>query len=163
MMSSEPLGPVAPLRLVSVADGPGRNRVAGRMRQRHVLLVEDHHLVRHVIARSLRSAGFQVSEADHAERASELVVDASIDAAVLDVSLPGCMNGIQLGRWLRARQPALPLVFISGLTDWEIMDAIPDDPRSRFLRKPFGARVIVNLVSGLLSERYGMGAAQLAD
>ncbi|MCX7380770.1 MAG: response regulator [Alphaproteobacteria bacterium] len=133
------------------------------MRQRHVLVVEDHHLVRHVIARSLRSAGFQVSEADHAERAAELLVDATIDAAVLDVSLPGSMNGIQLGRWLRARQAALPLVFISGMTDWEIVDAIPDDPRSRFLRKPFGARVIVDLVSGLLSDRYGMGAVQSAD
>lgn len=162
-MSTEPVEPGAPVRLVSSIDDRGRSRIAGQMRQRHVLLVEDHHLVRHVVARSLRAAGFLVSEADNSDRASELVADATIDAAVLDVSLPGRMNGIQLGRWLRARQAALPLVFISGVTDWEIVDAIPDDPRSRFLRKPFGARVIVNLVSGLLADRYGMGTAQVAD
>lgn len=163
MMSFGPMELVAPGRAMFASDGFGRSRVARHMRQWHVLVVEDHQLVRHVVARSLRAAGYMVSEAGNSQRASEMVAEISIDAAVLDVSLPGNMNGIQLGRWLRSRQPGLPLVFMSGSSDWEVAEGIPDDPRSRFLRKPFGARVIVDLVSGLLSPRFGVGDMQQAE
>ena len=129
----------------------------------HVLLVEDHRLVRHVMARALRGAGLVVIEAETAQRAREVLDGVHVDAAVLDVSLPGEMNGVQLGHWMRYRDPKLPMVFVTGLTDWEMRDAIPDDPLTRFLRKPFGARVIVDLVSSLLSPRHGIGGFQTAN
>ncbi len=121
------------------------------MRQAQVLIVEDHRLVRHVIARSLRHSGFHIIEAETAARACELFEGVAVDAAVVDVSLPGDMNGLQLGKWLRGRRAAMPLVFISGLSEWEVTDRVPTDPRTRFLHKPFGARMIVDLVVGLLS------------
>ena len=124
--------------------------------------VEDHRLVRHVVARALRAAGHFVLEADSAEQALDVLDNAHIDAAVLDFSLPGDMNGLQLGRCMRYRDPRLPIVFVSGLTDWEIQDVIPTDPETRFLRKPFGARVIVDMVQGLLSARSGFSRVQPA-
>ena len=144
----------------TVADHAGTRGT--QPRPAHVLVVEDHRLVRHVVARALRAAGHFVLEADSAEQALDVLDNAHIDAAVLDFSLPGDMNGLQLGRCMRYRDPRLPIVFVSGLTDWEIQDVIPTDPETRFLRKPFGARVIVDMVQGLLSARSGFSRVQPA-
>lgn len=144
----------------SVIDRAGRSAML--FRPAHVLVVEDHRLVRHVIARALRNAGHLVLEADDATQALDRLDSVHVDAAVLDISLPGDMNGIQLGRAMRRRDPALPLVFISGLTDWEIQDMLPEGPQIRFLRKPFGARTIVEMVGGLIAAREDFGRVQPA-
>lgn len=162
MVSSGPDGKPVPPAACFWTGGTEEGRSGNRMRPANILIVEDHRLVRHVIARSLRNAGFLIMEADCAERARDIAETGEVDVAVLDISLPGEMNGIQLGRWLRARRATIPLVFVTGLTDWEIIDAIPDDPRSRFLRKPFGSRVIVDMVNSLLAPHYRVGAAQPA-
>jgi|GEM_PF-6825613 len=124
----------------------------------HVLIVEDHLQVRQLMARALRAAGFSTSEAGCANEARGLLADMHVDAVVLDISLPGEMNGIQLGKWLRFRNQTIPLIFITGLTEWEIPEPIPQDGASRFLRKPFGARVIADYVHNLLAPRFDMGA-----
>ena len=123
----------------------------------HVLLVEDHLQVRQLMARALRAAGFTTSEAGCANEARALLADMHVDAVVLDISLPGDVNGVQLGKWLRFRNQTVPLIFITGLTEWEIPEPVPQDPASRFLRKPFGARVIVDYVHNLLAPRYDLG------
>ena len=124
----------------------------------HVLIVEDHAQVRDVVARALRAAGFATFEAKDAGEARALLEVVHVDAVVLDVALPGSLNGVQLGRWIRLRNTDVPLVFISGLTEWEIPEPIPTDAATRFLRKPFGARVIVDYVCNLLAPRLNLGA-----
>ena len=49
------------------------------------------------------------------------------------------------------------LIFMTGLTEWEIPEPIPNDPATRFLCKPFGARVIVDYVCNLLAPRFDVG------
>lgn len=123
----------------------------------HVLIVEDHAQVRHVVARALRAAGFATFEAADASEARTLLEAVHVDAVVLDISLPGSLNGVQLGRWIRLCDNSIPLIFITGLTEWEIPEPIPTDPATRFLCKPFGARVIVDYVCNLLAPRFDVG------
>jgi DNA-binding response OmpR family regulator len=123
----------------------------------HVLIVEDHVQVRHVVARALRAAGFATFEAADAGEARTLLEVVHVDAVVLDIALPGTLNGVQLGRWIRFRNPDVPLIFMTGLTEWEIPEPIPNDPATRFLCKPFGARVIVDYVCNLLAPRFDVG------
>ena len=123
----------------------------------HVLIVEDHVQVRHVVARALRAAGFATFEASDAGEARTLLEVVHVDAVVLDISLPGALNGVQLGHWIRFRNADVPLIFITGLTEWEIPEPIPTDAATRFLCKPFGARVIVDYVCNLLAPRFDLG------
>ena len=128
-----------------------------------VLVVEDHHLVRDVIARSLGAAGFIVIEAENATSARAFVDSTTIDAAVLDIALTGDMNGLQLGHWIRYRYRLLPLVFVTGLSDWEMPAEVPLDQSTRLLRKPFGAREIAEAVRTMLVPRFGMGTLSKAE
>jgi DNA-binding response OmpR family regulator len=130
------------------------------LRAGRVLLVEDHRLVRGVMVRALRSAGFGVLEAETGDAARQVVEDVSLDAAVLDISLPGEMDGIALGRWIRRRHALIPLIFVTGLTEWEMPTPTRGDPHVYFLRKPFGARAIIEFVGSALARARRDGAVE---
>jgi two-component system OmpR family response regulator len=154
MLPTDLAEPGAAMYWRPVADRFDPSRVA-RPIPAHVLLVEDHRQVRQVMARALRNAGMTVIEAETAGGARDALDGVFIDAAVLDISLPGDMDGVQLGRWIRLRNRALPMIFVTGLTDWELPQDIPQDGHAVLLRKPFGAREIVAFVSRMLTPRFG--------
>ncbi len=124
-----------------------------------VLLVEDHLQVRDVVARALRGAGYHVSAADSGVAAQAHAAAERVDAAVIDISLPGMMQGVGFGRWLRRLWGGVPIVFVTGLMDWEMPEPVPEDRATRLLRKPFGALEIVGLVNGLVRVRSGISLA----
>src|SRR5665213_1919280 len=63
-------------------------------RPRRVLLIEDDHDVRRVIALALRRTAIEVVEAETAEQARHVFAAADIDAVVTDIALPGDMDGM---------------------------------------------------------------------
>jgi CheY-like chemotaxis protein len=75
-----------------------------------ILLVDDHPDVRDVIGQLLEMHGHSVVVAESAERAWELLRQASVDAVVVDQSLPG-MTGIELLRRIR-ESPNLARVMV---------------------------------------------------
>ncbi len=81
-----------------------------------LLLADDEDPLRRAMARGLSAAGFDVSEAADGRQAAELVANASFDAVVTDVSMPG-MTGIELLRTVRERDLDLPVLLISGAPD----------------------------------------------
>jgi signal transduction histidine kinase/CheY-like chemotaxis protein len=98
-----------------------------------ILLVDDDECVRGVLAESLRSAGYVVSEAHNGSSGLELIREQHYAAAVIDFLMPG-MNGAEMARQAREIQPDLPIVFVSGYSDTLALDAIFD---AVVLRKPF--------------------------
>ena len=65
-----------------------------------VLVVDDEPIVREVVVRYLERAGHATLEADHGDRARELLERQTPDLVVLDVMLPGT-DGLELCRWIR--------------------------------------------------------------
>ncbi|MCW3474261.1 response regulator transcription factor [Limobrevibacterium gyesilva] len=119
--------------------------------RRQILVVEDHVQVRKMLVRALRQAGMDAFEASTAAEARARLGVTAVHAVVTEIALPGGMDGFDLGDWIRYRSAHMPLVFMTGLTDWQLRPAPPRDPFMRFVRKPFGARVIVDFVMSLLS------------
>lgn len=80
-----------------------------------VFVVEDHLTMRQMLATLVgRTPGLEMcGEADSAENALQKIPASSPDILLIDVSLPR-MNGIELARRIRAEQPDLPILFISG-------------------------------------------------
>lgn len=81
---------------------------------RRVLLVEDQRIVRVLLARTLRDAGFVVS--DHADAAAALAAARAFDpdVVVTDIDLGSRPDGAELATILRRVAPALPIVFLTN-------------------------------------------------
>jgi DNA-binding response OmpR family regulator len=124
-----------------------------------VLVVEDDHGVRDVLARGLREEGFNVTTA--ADGASALrTVEGGADAVVLDVGLPDS-DGRDVCQAMRARGIDVPVLFLTaydGVTDrLSGFSAGGDD----YLVKPFHfAELVARLRAAL--RRAGSDASVLA-
>jgi DNA-binding NarL/FixJ family response regulator len=81
-----------------------------------VFIVEDHPVVRRgYVAFIRREPGLEIcGEAASAQEALDLLPNANADVAVIDVSLPGGMSGIDLLRELKKLYPKLPILVVSG-------------------------------------------------
>jgi CheY-like chemotaxis protein len=101
-----------------------------------VVLIEDDHLMREWLGRSLSSRGHSVRRFARGDDALAAVLADMPDVVVSDIRLPG-MSGIEFGRRLRARGIDIPIVFMTADVD----KRLDDDARalgSRWmLRKPF--------------------------
>jgi two-component system cell cycle sensor histidine kinase/response regulator CckA len=118
-----------------------------------VLVVEDDVLVRSMMVRSLRDAGYLVYEAGHGEAALELLptIAGRLDAVVTDLAMP-VMGGERLAAQLAERLPEVPVLFTSGYTDDEVERRGLVAVGSSFLRKPFGPDTLAGAVDELLKR-----------
>ena len=92
------------------ADGGARDD-----RRKHVLLVEDDHEVAALTRELLTSLGFSVSHVAGPDPALRIVVQPhDIDVVVTDLMMSGLLNGLQLAREIRRRQPGLPILITTG-------------------------------------------------
>ncbi len=106
-----PRMPAAPTK----AEEPAPERI-DRGRER-VLLVEDEATNRSVFALMLESLGYRLVEASDGAEALEVYrrAPATFDCVVTDLNMPR-MGGDELCRTLRAEEPRLPFVVLSGST-----------------------------------------------
>lgn len=138
----EPLDPSAPLEPIRELGG-----------DEVVLVCEDEPLVRSVTCYTLRSAGYTVLEAENGKRALEVWAEhtGSIDLLVTDVVMP-VMNGPELVQAIRAQQPDLRVVFVSGHAADVLQDEVGSGPRQEFLQKPYTPTQLLRQIRELLDQ-----------
>src|SRR2546423_3008070 len=86
-----------------------RNRHSAMLRsrsvkKRHILVVHDEPDVREKSAQVLKAEGYEIIQAESAERAMELARSNAIDTFLINIDMPGC-SGIEICRKLRATEP----------------------------------------------------------
>jgi signal transduction histidine kinase/CheY-like chemotaxis protein len=102
-----------------------------------VLLVDDDNAVREVTAGILADLGYTVVQAASGGAALDLLDRQSeIDLLLLDFAMPG-MNGAEVAHEAHVRRPDLPILFVTGYADTEILESAPSDG---IVRKPFVER-----------------------
>jgi PAS domain S-box-containing protein len=103
-----------------------------------ILLVEDDEVVRSVVSRVLRRAGFTVLQAMNGRDAIELYkVDGfGIDLVITDIIMPE-MGGAELSNEIRKINPDAKILFTSGYTEDKVMRETLLCPGAAFLEKPF--------------------------
>jgi len=116
-----------------------------------ILLVDDEAAVCLVLAEALRDAGFTVSDALNAEEAWAALHACQVDALVTDINMGVRGWGFEFARAVRALQPDLPVVYITG--DAEAAVSREGVPGSRVLPKPFFPHELVAVVRALLAAR----------
>ena len=105
-----------------------------------LLIVEDEEGVRAVAERMLEGLGFHALTAEDGREAIKVVAaqGRSLAAVLLDLSMPH-MGGPETLRRLRALQPGLPVVLMSGYTEQEVASHFLEENSGAvaFLQKPF--------------------------
>jgi two-component system, cell cycle sensor histidine kinase and response regulator CckA len=112
-----------------------------------ILLVEDEEGLRSLNARGLRSRGYSVIEASNGIEAMEALEEknGAIDLVVSDVVMPE-MDGPTLLKEMRARNPNLKIIFVSGYAEDAFEKSLPENEQFAFLPKPFTLTQLVAAV-----------------
>lgn len=116
-----------------------------------ILLVEDEAAVRLMTAEMLRSFGYQVVTAVNGSDALQIYERHSIDLLVTDLVMPQ-MGGKQLVAVIRARNPKLPVLLMSGYTSEAIVQQGRLPANAAFIAKPFAAEIFAGKVREILDQ-----------
>ncbi|HEU5169764.1 MAG TPA: PAS domain S-box protein [Gemmatimonadales bacterium] len=121
-----------------------------------VLVVEDEELVRDFACRFLQGEGYATVEANDGESALELIAGepGAIDLVLSDVVMPR-MSGREFAERLSRLRPGLPVLFMSGYTNDEIMRRGLLEPGAPFLAKPFSPETLALKVREVLDQAGG--------
>lgn len=124
---------------------------------RPVLVVEDDVDTRLLIRMALESAGYSVDDVGSGEEAVERLESGVVPTAlVLDVGLPGALDGWDVHERARRLVGDVPVIVISP-------EARPGERAPtgdvEFLRKPFEMELLVDLVGRRSGDQAGAGLA----
>jgi DNA-binding NtrC family response regulator len=106
---------------------------------RVVLIVDDEPDMCWALERIIARMGYQTVSAPSGQDAARLVERIPVEMALVDAKLPD-MEGIDLARQLRQRQPGLPVVLVSGYfyeLDARVQEWIRQEVIWGFIGKPF--------------------------
>jgi two-component system, OmpR family, phosphate regulon response regulator OmpR len=114
----------------------------------HVLIVDDDHKIRDLLARYLYSQGFRVTTAGDAETAQASLRGLDFDIVLLDVMMPG-ISGIELAREIKSQRD-IPICMLTARAEPEQriegLEAGVDD----YVPKPFEPRELLLRIRNIL-------------
>ena len=122
-----------------------------------VLVVDDELLIADYITSVLEEAGHTVvGMAATADQALKLLRETGADVALLDITLKGASDGVELARAIQ-REHRLPYIFISGSGDPQTRQRAEDTNPLAFLQKPFKDAQLLAVLMGVhfSAERDG--------
>jgi CheY-like chemotaxis protein len=115
----------------------------------HLLLVEDHALVRQFLSLVLGNAGFRVTAAESGTQALAMLEQGmQADMLLTDIRMPGSIDGIQLARWVRSHRPGMAILLQSGFSEGTAEEF-------RVLQKPYPPDVLLAAIHDELQRVRG--------
>jgi len=121
-----------------------------------ILAVDDDRTVLGLVQAILQSAGYSVLLADGGRSAIEVFDSAvrPVHLLLTDVIMPD-LTGPVVAEKLRARQPDLLVLFMSGFHDADMVQRFVTDQGFNLLTKPFTVQSLLRSVQNVLTLRAG--------
>ncbi len=115
-----------------------------------ILLVDDHASARRSLHGTLRNAGFRVLQAASGKQALQIYYahPGQIDMLIADCLMPH-MDGLQLAQQLRAHQPGLKVLLVSG---YRTCPCEPVPSSVPLIHKPFSGAEIIKRIRAVLDS-----------
>ncbi|HLE98675.1 MAG TPA: response regulator transcription factor [Gaiellaceae bacterium] len=121
-----------------------------------ILVVDDERAVRESLRRALELEGYEVELASDGEEAlGRLALEPPVDAAILDILMPG-IDGLEVCRRVRANQNPIPVLMLTARAEVDDRVAGLDAGADDYLPKPFALAELLARVRALL-RRSGNG------
>ena len=118
-----------------------------------LLVVDDEPPIRRLLRTSLGAEGFEVIEAENAEKALAAIEARKPEVVILDLGLPD-LDGLDIIRTIRKGGSKLPIIVLSSRGDErgkvEALDLGADD----YVTKPFGIAELVARIRTALRHRF---------
>ena len=125
----------------------------GVIHMRKILIVDDEWLTGLEIEEMLTGLGYDVvGQAKTGVEAVDMVRNLEPDLVIMDVMMPGEMNGIDAARVIKAEW-GTPIIFVSGYGDPEYIEAAKEIAPFGYVMKPFDEREVHAFVEIALSKR----------
>ncbi|MFA1622817.1 PAS domain S-box protein [Rhizobium mongolense] len=115
-----------------------------------ILVVEDDARVRRVVVARLSSMGYNILEAENAQRAVEILTrEENVALLFTDIVMPGGITGDELARKARILRPGIAVMLTSGYSEPGVAgrDMVS---AQRWLRKPYSAKQLAHNIRELL-------------
>ncbi len=101
-----------------------------------ILVIDDEDVIRMLVVEILESAGYEVTSAESAEVALELLEQAEFDLVVSDIVMPG-LSGLELLESVRSRVASLPVVLVTGAGTYDTLSQALTRGAAGLVTKPF--------------------------
>ena len=125
-----------------------------------VLIVDDEPNIRRMVGALLASEGYEVREAPDGARGVALATEAEPDVALVDLMMPGELDGMAVLAALREHVPGLPVVMMSGRAG--LSDAVRATKLGafNFLEKPLTPEGVLLALASALELRQARREAR---
>jgi len=120
---------------------------------RKLLVVDDKREIRHLIRSTLEYEGWDVIEADNGERGVEAARLHKPELVIMDLIMPGALNGIEATRRIKAdpNTAESKVIMLSG-EDIEIRDAALEAGVAEFIQKPFSPLDLIDMIEAMFGK-----------
>jgi PAS domain S-box-containing protein len=116
------------------------------------LLVDDEPSIRWTMSEFLKREGYEVLAAADFDSALALLGETTVDAAVVDIILPG-KSGVELLKELRSREAYIPVVMITGEPNASQIPEIVRAGAYDFIAKPVCKEMLIKSVSRAVEKK----------
>jgi len=118
-----------------------------------ILLAEDDSQINNLTTAILENAGYRVITAMDGEEAIRKFTEnlGEIDLAIVDAVMPK-QNGKAVFEKLRAKQPSLPIIFITGYIERTLGPFFDPSNKLTIIKKPFNSNELLHRVREVLDE-----------
>ena len=151
-----PVAPAPPAARVPVEGGGMKQQPAT------VLVVDDDAAVRQIVTHALRYQGHTVLSAEDASEAWKLWCSHSrvIKLVITDITMPGGVSGLDLGRVVGEEDASVPVIYTSGYSPDVLGQGNELIPGKNYLAKPFDLHDLVGVVDNALRGSPTMRASR---
>ncbi len=118
-----------------------------------LLLIEDEPQVQKYMTYLLQRWGHELVVAGNGQAGLEKAADPAIELMLVDLQLPGALQGMDLVKQIRAVRPECPIVIMSGYPTPERMEECRALGISDFLTKPFEVRFVISVITRILAQK----------
>jgi len=120
-----------------------------------VLVCEDQDAIRQMITTLVGSSGHEVVGVSTGSKAVELASTESFDILLLDLMLPGQLDGFQVCERLRGQESTkgLPIFIISAMDDPDSRAKAKSVGATDFFGKPFRPLELLKVIQGIAAGR----------
>jgi CheY-like chemotaxis protein/HPt (histidine-containing phosphotransfer) domain-containing protein len=130
-----------------------------------ILVVDDNRTNLLIVESILAGAGYQVDSMTNSEQALEKLLDTPYQLAVLDIHMPGSIDGVTMLKRYRLLRGVLkiPIVFLTASTNMETTRACAEAGADAYLTKPVRKESLLATVATLIRERELQGTESPGD
>lgn len=119
-------------------------------RPRKILIVEDQDEVRRLIRMTVQFEDHEVFEADSGDSGLAMALEIKPDLVLLDIMLPGALDGLHVCRAIKAGPTPPPVLLITALGGRSRVMAGQKAGADAYLLKPFSPLQLIDTINRLL-------------